>query len=143
MAVITGTPRSTPAPAAGSAEHKLTVLVSEATRDLSALVRDEVALAKAETKRDVKEAATGGGLFGAAALLGVFTLVMISFAAAYGLHDTGLGLAWAWLVVAAAYLAAAGLCMAVGMVRLKRIRAGQATRRSAGQSLAVLRRSGR
>jgi hypothetical protein len=143
MAAPTGTRRTAPRYAAPAADHKLSALVSTATRDLSALVRDEVALAKAETKRDVKAAATGGGLFGAAALLGVFALLMLSFAAAYGLHDTGLGLAWSLLIVAAAYLVGTGACAAVGTIRLKRIRAGQATKRSTGRSLAVLKRSGR
>jgi Putative Actinobacterial Holin-X, holin superfamily III len=136
----TRTPSSSAAP---SAEHKLSALVSNATKDLSTLVRDEVALAKAETKRDVKQAATGGGLFGAAALLGVFTLVMLSLAAAYGLHDTGLGLAWALLIVGGVYLLTAGGCVAVGILRLKRMRSVPATKRSTGQSLAVLKRSAR
>jgi Putative Actinobacterial Holin-X, holin superfamily III len=125
------------------AEPRLSALVSHATKDLSSLVRDELALAKAETRRDVKQAAAGGGLFGAAALLGLFTLIMLSLAAAWGLSNTGLGLAWSMLIVAGAYLLAAGLCAGVGFTRLKRIRGVQATKRNADQSLAVLKRAAR
>jgi hypothetical protein len=124
-------------------DHKLSALVTSATRDLSTLVRDEVALAKAEVRRDVKQAATGSGLFAAAAVLAVFALIMLSFAAAYGIHATGLGLAWAWLIVAGAYLLIAAACGGIGMLRLKGIRGVDATKRSTNESLAVLKRAGR
>jgi Putative Actinobacterial Holin-X, holin superfamily III len=120
---------------------KISALVSDAGRDLSTLLRDEVALAKAEVKQDVKSAATGGGLFGAAAVLAVFALIMFSFAAAYGLHAAGLGLSWAWLVVGGAYLALAACCGLVGLIRFRSLRAGEATKRTAGESLALLKRA--
>jgi hypothetical protein len=121
-------------------EQKLSALVSSAAQDVSALVRGEIALAKAEVKQDAREAATGGGLFGAAALLGLFALIMLCFAAAYGLHATNLGLAWCWLIVAGAFLVLAGGCSLVGRARFKRIRGAQATKRTATQTLAVLKR---
>jgi Putative Actinobacterial Holin-X, holin superfamily III len=121
-------------------EPKLSTLVSSAAQDVSALVRGEIALAKAEVKQDVKEAATGGGLFGAAAVLGVFALIMLCFAAAYGLHATGLGLAWCWLIVGGAFLVVGGGCALVGLARFKRIKGAEATKRSTTQTLAVLKR---
>jgi hypothetical protein len=121
-------------------EQKLSTLVSSAAQDVSALVRGEIALAKAEVRKDVREAATGGGLFGAAAVLGVFGLIMLCFAAAYGLHATGLGLAWCWLIVAGAFLVVGGGCGLVGLARFKRIKGAEATKRSATQTLAVLKR---
>ena len=120
---------------------KISELVSDATKDLSALVRDEVALAKAEVRLDVKSAATGGGLFGAGAVLALFALMMFSFAAAYGLHAAGLGLAWAWLVVGGAYLLVAAGCGGIGLLRFKSLRGGEATRRTASESLAILKRA--
>jgi hypothetical protein len=122
-------------------EQKLSALVSSAAQDVSALLRGEIALAKAEVKQDAREAATGGGLFGAAALLGVFGLIMLCFAAAYGLHATGLGLAWCWLIVAGAFLVLAGGCGLVGLARFKKIKGAEATKRSAGQTIAVLKRA--
>ena len=122
-------------------EQKLSALVSSAAQDVSALVRGEIALAKAEVRQDVKQAASGGALFGAAAVLGVFGLIMLCFAAAYGLHATGLGLAWCWLIVAGAFLLVGGLCALVGLGRFKRIKGAEATRRSTGRTLEVLRRA--
>jgi len=122
-------------------EQKLGALVSSATQDVSSLVRGEIALAKAELRQDVKQAATGGALFGAAAVLGVFSLIMLCFAAAYGLHATGLGLAWCWLIVAGAFLLTGGLCVLVGLSRFKRIKGAEQTRRSTGRTLEVLRRA--
>ena len=61
-------------PDAVGGDHKLTALVTSATRDLSALVHDEIALAKAELRRDVKQAATGGGL---CAMIGMLWLKRI------------------------------------------------------------------
>jgi hypothetical protein len=124
-------------------DHKLTALVTSATKDLSALVRDEIALAKAELRRDVKQAVMGSGLFAVAGVLAVFALIMLSFAAAYGIHAAGLGLAWAWLIVAGSYLLIAAACGGVGLLRLKGIRGVDATKRSANESLAVLKRAGR
>jgi len=122
-------------------EQKLSALVSSAAQDVSCLLRGEIALAKAEVRQDVKQAASGGALFGAAAVLGVFALIMLCFAAAYGLHATGLGLAWCWLIVAGAFLLLGGLCALVGLSRFKRIKGAEATRRSTGRTLEVLRRA--
>jgi hypothetical protein len=124
-------------------DHKLTALVTSATKDLSALVRDEIALAKAELRRDAKQAVMGSGLFAVAGVLAVFALIMLSFAAAYGIHAAGLGLAWAWLIVAGSYLLIAAACGGVGLLRLKGIRGVDATKRAANESLAVLKRAGR
>jgi len=121
-------------------DHKLSALVSSAAQDVSALVRGEIALAKAEVKQDARQAATGGGLFGAAALLGLFGLIMLCFAAAYGLHATNLGLAWCWLIVAGAFLVLAGGCGLIGLTRFKRIKGAEATKRTTTQTLAVLKR---
>lgn len=122
-------------------DQKLSSLVSSAAQDVSALVRGEIALAKAEVKQDMREAATGGGLFGAAALLGLFALVMLCFAAAYGIHAAGLGLAWAWLIMGGAFLVLAGGAGLVGLTRFKRIKGAQATKRTTTETLAVLKRA--
>lgn len=128
-------------PDSAGTDHKLTALVTSATRDLSTLVRDEIALAKAELRRDMKQAATGSGLFAVAGVLAVFALIMLSFAAAYGIHAAGLGLAWSWLIVGGAYLFLGALCGGIGMLWLKRIRGVDATKRTANQSIAVLKRT--
>lgn len=125
----------------GATDHKLTALVTSATRDVSTLVRDEIALAKAELRRDVKQAVTGSGLFAAAGVLAVFALIMLSFAAAYGIHNLGLELAWAWLIVGGGYLLLGAICGLIGMLWLKRIRGVDATKRTTNKSIAVLKRA--
>ena len=121
-------------------DQKLSALVSSAAQDLSALVRGEIALAKAEVKRDVRQAATGGGLFGAAAVLGLFAAIMLCFSAVYALHLSGLALALCWLVIGGTFLLLAVGCGLVGLTRFKRIKGAQATKRTATQTLAVLKR---
>lgn len=123
------------------ADHKLSALVTSATKDLSRLVRDEVALAKAELRRDMKQAAMGGGLFAVAGLLALFALIMFSFAIAYGIEAAGIGLAWAWFIVGGGYVVLGALLGGIGTLRLKKIRGVDATKRSANESIAVFKRS--
>jgi len=68
-------------------DESLGSLFASASRDLSALIHGEIELAKAEIKVEVKSAATGGALFGAAAMLGVLALPLLLIAAAYGLEE--------------------------------------------------------
>ncbi|MFD0316432.1 phage holin family protein [Streptomyces flavalbus] len=68
------------------AERSIGELFASATTDLSALVHDEIALAKAQLRQDVKRGATSGGAFTAAGVLLVFSLPMLNFALAYGIH---------------------------------------------------------
>lgn len=123
------------------ADHKLSALVTSATKDLSRLMRDEVALAKAEVRRDLKQAVTGGGLFAAAGVLAVFALIMFSFAIAYGINAAGIGLAWAWLIVGGGYLLLGALLGGIGVLRLKAIRGVDATKRSTNRSIALIKRT--
>ena len=78
-------------------EQSLGALFADASRDLSKLVHDEIELAKAEIRREVKNGATGGAMFGAAAFVAVLAVILVSIAAAYGLVALGLhpGLRWA------------------------------------------------
>jgi uncharacterized membrane protein YqjE len=93
-------------------------LFSRLTADLSKLVRDEVELAKVEINQSVQSARTAGMSFGAAGVLGLLALLMLSFAAAWGLAevvDTGL----AFLIVGAAYGVAAAVLAMIGKQRLQ------------------------
>lgn len=120
---------------------KFSALVSSAAQDVSALVRGEIELAKAEVRQDVKQAATGGGLFGAAGLLSLYALVMLCFAWAYGMHAAGLGLAWCFLIAGGALLLIAGIAAVIGLARFKKIKGAEATKRSTSETLAVLKRT--
>jgi hypothetical protein len=119
-------------------DRSLGQLVASATTELSALVHDEIALAKAELRRDVKRGAIGSGAGIVAAVLILFSLPVLSFAAAYGIHNLGLGLAWSFLIVGGAFIALAALLGLVAKVVLKRIEPPKRTIASAKESAAVL-----
>ncbi|WP_217146912.1 phage holin family protein, partial [Streptomyces sp. AC627_RSS907] len=61
-------------------------LVSTATSELSALVHDEIALAKAELRQDAKRVVMGSTAGIVAGVLLLFSLPVLSFALAYGLR---------------------------------------------------------
>src|SRR6188508_1493511 len=90
-------------------EQTLGALFADASRDLSKLVHEEVALAKAEISREVKNGATGGAMFGAAGFVTILAVILLSIAAAYGLVALGLHPGWAFLIVAAVYLVLAAV----------------------------------
>ena len=71
-------------------ERTLGQLVAQASEDLSALVRYEVALAKAEVKDDVRRGAIGGVLILVVAVLFIIALITLVIAAGYGLVAAGL-----------------------------------------------------
>ncbi|GAB6900338.1 phage holin family protein [Kineosporia succinea] len=103
-------------------ERTIGQLVAQASEDLSALVRYEIALAKAEIKDDVKRGAVAGGMFGAAGYLlflaSVTTIVTIGFA----LVALGLSAWLAFLIVTLALLLVAGLLGFLGFLQVKKIK---------------------
>ena len=50
-------------------------LVADASRDISSLLQNEIALAKSELKVSVKNGGTGAGLFAAAGFLGLLAFI--------------------------------------------------------------------
>ena len=69
-------------------EHEsLGELIAATTRDLSALMRTEVELAKTEIKEEVAEAGRAGALMGAGALVGYLALLLLLLAAAWGIAE--------------------------------------------------------
>lgn len=122
-----------------SAEPTLGALFASASRDLSSLVRNEIELAKAELRDDVKAAGTGAGLFGAAAFLGLLATVLISVAIGFALVKLGL-VAWlAFLIVAVVYLAIAGVLVLVGVRKVKGVKAPEKSIDAAKDTVAALK----
>ena len=97
-------------------------LVSDASRDISSLISQEIALAKSELKVSVKAGGLGLGLFAGAGFLAVLAIIMLSVAFAYFIHWAGLGLHWSFLIVFAVYLLIAGLMVFVGIRKVKQVR---------------------
>jgi hypothetical protein len=98
-------------------------LVVDASRDVSALIKGEIELAKSELKVSLRFGAIGAGLLGAAAFLGLLGVIMFSVTFAYLLRLTGLNLAWCFGIVTIAYLALAGILGLVGVRKFKKVKA--------------------
>ena len=88
-----GRPHDPDAPAPSLGE-----LFGEVSNDLSDLVRQELALAKAEATQTATRAGKGIGMYAGAALGGYFVLLFLSVAGWWGLGDA-IGHAWSALVV--------------------------------------------
>lgn len=116
-------------------------LVADASRDISSLIHNEIALAKSELKLSVKAGGTGVGLFAVAAFLGLLAIIMISIAFAYFLSMTGLHLAWCFLIVFGTYLLLAGLLAAVGVRKVKQVGPPERAIHQAQEAKHILKRS--
>ena len=115
-------------------------LVADASRDISSLLRDEIALAKTELKISVKAGGIGLGLFGAAAFLVLLAIIMLSVAIAYFIHFTGLDLAWCFLIVFGLYVLIAALLGLVGYRKVKQVRAPERAIHQAQETKSILKR---
>ncbi|MEV0219917.1 phage holin family protein [Streptomyces sp. NPDC050704] len=124
------------------AERSIGQLFASATTEMSALVHDEIALAKAQLRRDVKRGAVGGGAFAAAGMVLIFSLPMLSFALAYGIRTwSDWNLAVCFLLSFAANVVVAGVLALIGVVFAKKAQKGkgpQKTAASVKESAAVL-----
>ena len=122
-------------------ERTLGQLVSDASRDVSELVRYEIALAKAEVQQDIKRGVTAGGMFGGAVVLVLYATVALLIAAGLALSEVLPG--WlAFLIVALALLLLAGILAVIGRAQINRIKPPERTIRSAKETLAVVRNRG-
>jgi hypothetical protein len=117
-------------------------LVHDASRDISALVKKEIQLAKSELKVSVQAGGTGIGLFAGAAFLILLSIVMFSFFLAYLIHwnGKGLDLQWAYLVVFGFYVLVAALLGFLGVRSVKRVRAPERAIHQAQEAKAALGR---
>ena len=119
-------------------------LVHDASRDVSALVKKEIQLAKTELRVSVKAGGVGIGLFAGAAFLILLSIVMFSMFLAYLIHWNGDGLAlqWAFLCVFGLYVALAALLGFIGVRSVKKVRAPERAIHQAQETkVALTRRS--
>jgi len=103
-----------------AASTPLGELLSEVSRDLSTLFRQEVALAKAELTDSAKKAGKGAGMFGGAGVAGLFALLFLSIAAWWGLGYL-IGNAWSAVVIAVVYAVVAAILATRGRKEIKHI----------------------
>jgi hypothetical protein len=95
-------------------------LIGNVTRDLSTLMRQELALAQAELKQEASKAAKGAGALGGAGFAGYFVLLFLSLALWAGLSNVMDG-GWAGLIVAAVWAVIAGVLFVIGRQRLREV----------------------
>lgn len=131
-----------PTVSTASGEPTLGQLVVQAQRELAAVVRGEMELAKAELRDSASAAGRGVGMFGAAGFLGVVAFILLSIAAAYGLVAAGLHPALAFLVVAVVYILLAVALVLVGRSQLRKVSPPERTKASLAETKAALSRSG-
>ena len=93
-------------------------LIRQLSEQTSDLVRQEVALAKAELTQKGKQAGIGAGMFGGASLMTVLGLIALTAAAIAGLSEA-MDVWAAALIVGAVYLAAAGVLALLGRNRIQ------------------------
>jgi F0F1-type ATP synthase assembly protein I len=101
-------------------DRSLGELFGDLGRDLSALVRDEMDLAKTETRQEIRRASRAGVSFGAAAVAGLLTLMFVSAALAW-LLDQWMNRALAFLIVALIWAIVAAVAAAAGRKRTQEI----------------------
>jgi hypothetical protein len=103
-------------------EQTLGELVATATRDMSLLIHQEIELAKTELGQQAARAGVGAGLLGGAGVLGLFALVLASFAGGFG-FSAGLNIGlWAgFLCMTGVYAVLAGGLAFIGIRRVKRL----------------------
>ncbi|MBO0595815.1 phage holin family protein [Nesterenkonia sp. E16_7] len=125
----TGSASPGPAPVdtARQAERKaeqesLGSLMSQVSNDLSTLIRQETALAKAELSETAKRSGKGAGMFGGAGIAGHFVLLFLSIALWAGIGSTDLGSAWSAVIVAAVWALIAAVLAVLGKKNLEQVK---------------------
>ncbi len=106
---------------ADSAERTVGQLFASATADLSALVHDEIRLATKEIKQDAVRGGAGAAAGLAAGVILVASIPVFSFAIAYGIHASGLGLAWCFLITGGIFVLLAIIAGLVAWRLVKKI----------------------
>lgn len=102
-------------------------LVSNATAQMSSLFRSELELAKTELAGEAKKGAIGGGLFGVAGVIALYSSFFFFFFIAEGLAELGLYRWAAFLIVFLGMLVIAALLALFGWRKVKKIGAPKKT----------------
>ncbi|MCR2817172.1 phage holin family protein [Microbacterium jiangjiandongii] len=95
-------------------------LLGEVTRDISTLMRQEVALAKAELKESATRSAKGAGLLGGAGYAALMAVFFLSFALWWAL-GTLVGGGWSGVIVAVLWGVIAAILFVVGRNKMKEV----------------------
>ena len=102
-------------------DRPLGELFSDFTSSLQTLVRKEMELAKVEVKDQASKAGKAAGMLAGTAVAGFVALLLLAFAAAWGLAET-VPEGVAFLAVGLLFLVIAGLLLVVGKKKLSTVR---------------------
>ncbi|HEX8496905.1 MAG TPA: phage holin family protein [Actinomycetales bacterium] len=123
----------------GTPERTLGQLVADASRDLSSIVKSEIALAKLELKVEAKEGAVGAAMFVVAGVLAFFAVFMLLFAIVYAMVALGLPTWASFLIVAVVLLLVAGVAALLGKKRLAKVGPPERTVRTTKETVETLK----
>jgi uncharacterized membrane protein YqjE len=101
-------------------EKSLGDLFGELSSEFVDLMQTQLELAKTEIRDEARKTGRTVAIFGGAGVAGYMALVLLSFAAAWGLA-TVMNPGWAFLIVGALYAIAAAVLYAQGRTRAKDI----------------------
>lgn len=104
----------------GAEDASLGELFGSLTTDLSQLVRSEMELARVEIREEASKAVKAAGMLGGGALVGYLALILLSFAAAWGLAEV-VDAGWAFLIVGLVVAAVAAVLALTGKKRLQQV----------------------
>lgn len=102
-----------------AAERPVSELVSDALQQFSRLIRNEVALARAEMAQKARNAMHGGMMLGVAAAVALPALFILMMALAALFIELGLATSLSYLITAVIGFVIAGIVAKVGMNQLK------------------------
>ena len=102
-------------------ERTIGQLVSSASKDISTLVRGEIALAKLEVSAQLKKAGRGGGLLAGAAVVAFYSVYFLFITIAEGIEALGLPRWAAFLIVFVFMLLVAALLGWLGVRKMQSV----------------------
>jgi len=101
-------------------ETSIGELIGNISSDLSQLFRQEVELAKTELRQEATKAGKAAGMLGVAGFAGYLAIVLLSFAAVFGLANV-MDAGWAALIIAAVWAVVGAVLYVSGRNRLKTV----------------------
>ncbi|HEU0130473.1 MAG TPA: phage holin family protein [Mycobacteriales bacterium] len=101
-------------------------LIGEIASDLSALVRQEIALAKAEVKQEAGKAGGAAGMFGGAGVAGLLVAIFGTLTLMFAL-DALMPIGWAALIVTVLWAVTGLVLYTRGRDKLRSVKAPQQT----------------
>ncbi|MFJ2299377.1 phage holin family protein [Oerskovia paurometabola] len=114
-------PGATDGPLQDPSRQSVGELFADVTRDMSTLLRQEVALAKAEATASARRAGKGAGMFAGAGVAGHMVLLFLSIALWWSL-GTQIGHGWSALVVAGVWAVVAVVLALAGRAETQKIK---------------------